>query len=130
MLVELKPHVRSGKLTTNGTNTLRGETFHQVSSMLLFTPRVNNGYRRCRIYTIVLLVVSSRLHGCYSMRRITVLNLNNIRDIENDSKMNKKTIPTRIGFKNAKFYHYCLIILSILLILTFATEFKISSDNR
>tara|TARA_B100001540_G_scaffold303456_1_gene312107 strand:- start:888 stop:1388 length:501 start_codon:yes stop_codon:yes gene_type:complete len=59
---------------------------------------------------------------------VGVLNLNNIRDIENDSKMNKKTIPTRIGFKNAKFYHYCLIILSILLIFTFATEFKISNN--
>ena len=57
-----------------------------------------------------------------------VLNLNNITHIENDSKMNKKTIPTRIGFKNAKFYHYCLIILSIFLIFTFATEFKISNN--
>jgi 1,4-dihydroxy-2-naphthoate octaprenyltransferase len=59
---------------------------------------------------------------------VGVLNLNNIRDIENDSKMNKKTIPTRIGFKNAKLYHYCLIILSILLIITFATRFKISNN--
>ena len=58
---------------------------------------------------------------------VGVLNLNNIRDIENDSKMNKKTIPTRIGFKNAKFYHYCLIISSLLLIITFSTKFKISN---
>ena len=36
---------------------------------------------------------------------VGVLNLNNIRDIENDSKMNKKTIPTRIGFSNAKKSH-------------------------
>jgi 1,4-dihydroxy-2-naphthoate octaprenyltransferase len=59
---------------------------------------------------------------------VGVLNLNNIRDIENDSKMDKKTIPTRIGFKNAKFYHYCLIISSILLIFTFATKFTISNN--
>jgi len=59
---------------------------------------------------------------------VGVLNLNNIRDIENDSKMNKKTIPTRIGFRYAKFYHYFLIITSILLIFTFATKFKISNN--
>ena len=59
---------------------------------------------------------------------VGVLNLNNIRDIENDSKMNKKTIPTRIGFRYAKFYHYFLIIASILLIFTFATKFKISNN--
>ena len=59
---------------------------------------------------------------------VGVLNLNNIRDIENDSKMNKKTIPSRIGFKNAKFYHYFLIIASILLIFTFATKFKMSNN--
>ena len=54
---------------------------------------------------------------------VGVLNLNNIRDIENDSKMNKKTIPTRIGFRYAKFYHYFLIIAPILLIFTFTTKF-------
>ena len=37
---------------------------------------------------------------------VGVLNLNNIRDIENDTKMNKKTIPTRIGFKLSKYYHF------------------------
>ena len=59
---------------------------------------------------------------------VGVLNLNNIRDIENDSKMNKKTIPTRIGFNNAKFYHYFLIITPILLILIFTSKFKISNN--
>ena len=59
---------------------------------------------------------------------VGVLNLNNIRDIENDSKMNKKTIPTRIGFRNAKFYHYFLIIAPMLLIFIFATKFKISNN--
>ena len=59
---------------------------------------------------------------------VGVLNLNNIRDIENDSKMNKKTIPTRIGFRKAKFYHYFLIIASIFLIFIFATKFKISNN--
>ena len=48
---------------------------------------------------------------------------------ENESKkMNKKTIPARIGFRYAKFYQYFLIIASILLIFTFATKFKISNN--
>ena len=59
---------------------------------------------------------------------VGVLNLNNIRDIENDSKKKKKTNPTRIGFRYAKFYHYFLIIAPILLIFTFSTKFKISNN--
>lgn len=34
-----------------------------------------------------------------------VLNLNNMRDIENDRKSGKITTPVRIGLKNAKIYH-------------------------
>ena len=39
-----------------------------------------------------------------------VLNLNNMRDIDNDRKSGKITIPVRIGIKNAKIYHALLII--------------------
>jgi len=38
-----------------------------------------------------------------------VLNINNIRDIESDSKAGKKSIPVRIGKKNAKVYHIALL---------------------
>ncbi len=44
-----------------------------------------------------------------------VLNLNNIRDIENDTISNKITIPVRIGIKKAKIYHFLLVILAFLL---------------
>ena len=57
---------------------------------------------------------------------VGVLNLNNIRDIENDSKMNKKTIPTRIGFKNSKIYHYTLMLIPILMTLLWSSNFEIS----
>lgn len=40
----------------------------------------------------------------------SVLNVNNMRDIENDKKSGKITIPVRIGLKNAKKYHAVLII--------------------
>ncbi|NBA89145.1 1,4-dihydroxy-2-naphthoate polyprenyltransferase [Emticicia sp. CRIBPO] len=39
-----------------------------------------------------------------------VLNVNNIRDIESDTKAGKKTVPSRIGKKNAIAYHWLLLI--------------------
>jgi 1,4-dihydroxy-2-naphthoate polyprenyltransferase len=50
-----------------------------------------------------------------------VLNLNNMRDIENDSRSGKHTLVVHIGSKAAKIYHLILISLSILfsLIYTF-----------
>ncbi len=43
-----------------------------------------------------------------------VLNLNNMRDIENDRNANKNTLVVKMGSKNAKFYHYTLIIGSFI----------------
>jgi 1,4-dihydroxy-2-naphthoate octaprenyltransferase len=43
-----------------------------------------------------------------------VLNLNNMRDIENDSRSGKHTLVVQIGSKAAKIYHLILISLSIL----------------
>lgn len=39
-----------------------------------------------------------------------VLNLNNMRDIENDKACKKYTIPVLIGIRKAKIYHFCLIV--------------------
>lgn len=41
---------------------------------------------------------------------IAVLNLNNMRDMDNDRKSGKTTIPVRIGLKNAKIYHAILTL--------------------
>lgn len=38
-----------------------------------------------------------------------VLNVNNIRDIETDSKAGKRSIPVRLGRKKAVFYHWFLL---------------------
>lgn len=43
-----------------------------------------------------------------------VLNVNNIRDIESDSKAGKLSIPVRIGRKMAIRYHWCLLTAGIL----------------
>jgi 1,4-dihydroxy-2-naphthoate octaprenyltransferase len=43
-----------------------------------------------------------------------VLNLNNLRDIENDRKSKKNTLIVQLGFKKGKFYHAFLIITGAL----------------
>ncbi len=46
---------------------------------------------------------------------VAVLNVNNMRDIENDKICNKKTIPVKIGLKKSKIYHTILILMSFML---------------
>lgn len=48
-----------------------------------------------------------------------VLNLNNMRDIENDAKSGKNTLVVRMGSKKAKIYHTFLILMPFVLILIF-----------
>jgi 1,4-dihydroxy-2-naphthoate octaprenyltransferase len=43
-----------------------------------------------------------------------VLNLNNMRDIENDTRSGKRTLVVHIGSKSAKIYHLILISLSMI----------------
>ena len=47
---------------------------------------------------------------CIGMLSVGVLNLNNMRDIENDRRWGKRTIPVRIGPERARTYHFRLII--------------------
>ncbi len=51
-----------------------------------------------------------------------VLNLNNMRDIENDSRSGKRTLVVHIGTRAAKIYHMVLISLSILLSLIYTVS--------
>jgi len=48
-----------------------------------------------------------------------VLNLNNMRDQKNDKKVNKNTLVVKIGLEFAKYYHYYLIIASLIFALLF-----------
>jgi 1,4-dihydroxy-2-naphthoate octaprenyltransferase len=52
-----------------------------------------------------------------------VLNLNNMRDIENDSQMGKRTLVVRLGTKGAKIYHVMLITLSMAFSLLYTLHF-------
>lgn len=49
--------------------------------------------------------------GCFS---VAVLNLNNMRDRENDQRVGKNTLVVKMGFKKSKVYHYFLFILAYL----------------
>ena len=45
-----------------------------------------------------------------------VLNLNNMRDADNDQKSGKNTIALKLGYKNARLYHYILIVIALILL--------------
>lgn len=49
-----------------------------------------------------------------------VLNLNNMRDIENDAVQGKRTIVTKMGLAKSLVYHKLIMILSISLIISYA----------
>jgi len=55
---------------------------------------------------------------------VGVLNLNNMRDIQNDKLVGKKTMSARMGLDNSKFYHFLLISISIILMVSFLIEEK------
>ena len=54
--------------------------------------------------------------GFFSM---AVLNLNNMRDIESDKTAGKLSIPVRIGYKKAVYYHWFLLMAGLLASLIF-----------
>ncbi len=56
---------------------------------------------------------------------VAVLNLNNMRDRQNDKDHNKKTLVVILGVSKAKIYHYALLVLAMFSALLFtATNFQ------
>lgn len=51
---------------------------------------------------------------------IAVLNMNNMRDVENDTVMGKKTMVVKMGYERAKQYHFYLIIFAVIFINLYA----------
>ncbi|MBC8112273.1 MAG: 1,4-dihydroxy-2-naphthoate polyprenyltransferase [Verrucomicrobia bacterium] len=54
----------------------------------------------------ILLLLPATSCGLFA---VAVLNVNNIRDIESDKKAGKRSVPVRIGRKNAVVYHWTLL---------------------
>lgn len=51
--------------------------------------------------------------GC-GLMAVAVLNINNMRDIENDSECGKRTMAVRLGQRKAKQYHFVLLSVAVL----------------
>jgi 1,4-dihydroxy-2-naphthoate octaprenyltransferase len=56
--------------------------------------------------------------GCFST---AVLNLNNLRDIENDYQVGKRTLVVKMGFEKAKKYHVFLLLFGMLCAIGYST---------
>lgn len=51
---------------------------------------------------------------------VGVLNLNNMRDIDSDRLYGKNTVASKLGFEKAKVYHYSILILAFLSMVTYS----------
>ncbi|ATA89079.1 1,4-dihydroxy-2-naphthoate octaprenyltransferase [Capnocytophaga stomatis] len=51
---------------------------------------------------------------------VAVLNLNNMRDYENDKAVGKNTLVVKMGIDLAKYYHYYLVVLAMLCMMAFS----------
>ena len=60
---------------------------------------------------------------------VGVLNLNNMRDIQNDAECGKKTLAVVLGTQKAKLYHLFITSFALLLICHFQYELNISSNS-
>ena len=60
---------------------------------------------------------------------VGVLNLNNMRDIQNDAECGKKTLAVVLGSQKAKLYHLFITSFALLLICHFQYELNISSNS-
>lgn len=54
---------------------------------------------------------------------VAVLNLNNIRDMDEDKINNKKTLAVKLGPKGARFYHFLLLMIPLPVALAFLAKF-------
>jgi len=59
---------------------------------------------------------------------VGVLNLNNMRDLEEDAKVGKITIAVKLGIKRAKQYHYFLIIGAMLASVIFSIFYYVKGS--
>ncbi|MDO5104831.1 1,4-dihydroxy-2-naphthoate polyprenyltransferase [Capnocytophaga sp.] len=51
---------------------------------------------------------------------VAVLNLNNMRDYQNDKAMGKNTLVVKMGSELAKYYHYYLVVVAMVCMLAFS----------
>jgi 1,4-dihydroxy-2-naphthoate octaprenyltransferase len=60
---------------------------------------------------------------------VGVLNLNNMRDIQSDLKSGKITLAVKLGLKNAKIYHFSLVIGAMAVVLIWSVLYYVEPYN-
>jgi len=73
-----------------------------------------------------LVILPSIVLGCLS---VGVLNLNNMRDLDEDKKVGKVTLAVKLGIKKAKIYHYILIIGAMLITVVYSILYYVAPYN-
>lgn len=71
------------------------------------------------LYTKFITLMALLPATAFGLLCTAVLNLNNLRDYESDREAKKNTMIVLMGFENGKRYHFALLFISFLCILTF-----------
>lgn len=104
--------------------------YHGLGDLMVFiffglTGVMGSFYLNTKFFSIEIFLPAS----AFGFLATGVLNMNNIRDIENDKACKKNTIPVVIGFQAAKVYQLILILLALTfgwIYITVFTEGKFS----
>ncbi len=100
---------------TVGSNNYGYQGFGDIMVFIFFglVAVMGTYFLQTNIFNYKVLIPATSI-GLLSMG---VLNLNNMRDIENDKKSNKRTLAVKLGSHKSKIYH--TIIISTAMVLTF-----------
>lgn len=72
-------------------------------------------YLQANAFNIVTLLPAT---AC-GLLSVAVLNINNMRDLENDIKAGKNTLAVRLGASGSRIYHTCVIAIAIICLIVF-----------
>ena len=73
-------------------------------------------YLQANAFNIVTLLPAT---AC-GLLSVAVLNINNMRDLENDIQAGKNTLAVRLGASGSRIYHTCVIAIAIICLIVFA----------
>lgn len=73
-------------------------------------------YLQANAFNIVTLLLPATACGLLS---VAVLNINNMRDLENDIQAGKNTLAVRLGASGSRIYHTCVIAIAIICLIVF-----------
>ncbi|MCD7973654.1 MAG: 1,4-dihydroxy-2-naphthoate octaprenyltransferase [Candidatus Azobacteroides sp.] len=102
---------------TAGKNPYGYKGWGDIFSFLFFGPVAVIGTYFLQVHVLSFYPVLPSL--AMGFLTASVLNVNNMRDIENDKNCGKRTIPVIIGIRRAKMYHTFLIVAAFICMICF-----------